>query len=138
MTIVMKSGEYTLQEALFTCLYSDSELMDKITDVYDTTPSDAVFPYVVIGETTSVPWDTMDFYGEEITCTFHVWSQQPSKMETKEIVSLAMQALSKEPLSLGSGFCMEIVRPDMNQVFDDDLERNIKHGVVRFRFKISQ
>jgi len=41
------------------------------TPVYDDVPQGASFPYVVIGDDTSIPWDTDDSVGSESTLTIH-------------------------------------------------------------------
>lgn len=44
------------------------------------------FPYVVIGEDTSRPWDTDDTVGQAVSIDLHVWSRTAGMKETKTIM----------------------------------------------------
>jgi hypothetical protein len=131
----MKSSLWSLQVALYNRLKNDVAISAK-AKVYDAVPDTTVFPYITLGEDTVIPYDSKTFDGEEITHTLHVWSQYKGKKEVKEIMSLIIEAVIKSPLSLDGGFFVEFTRVDFMQVFDDPSD--IKHGVIRFRFKISQ
>lgn len=129
----MKSALWPLQISIFQRLKKDTALQAR-AQVYDSVPEGAEFPYCTVGEDTVIPNDSKTYDGEEITHTLHVWSAYNGKKEVKEIMSLVLDAITKEPLDV-SGFFMEFSRLDFMQVFEAD-GTPLKHGVIRLRFII--
>jgi hypothetical protein len=132
----MKTALWPLHISIFNRLKNDTTLSSR-AKVYDAVPEGAAFPYITLGEDTSIPDDTKTYDGEEITHTLHVWSTYNGKKEVKEIMSLALESLTNEPLSLGSGFYCDFSRLDLLQVLETD-GTPLKHGVIRLRFIIRQ
>jgi len=133
----MKSSLLQLQTALYQRLSGDSSLRSKISGVYDLVPDGSPFPYITLGEDTSVDDGTKTYDQEEVTHTLHIWSQYKGKKEAKEILSLALEAITSSPLTLGNGFSVEFSQLEFSQVFTDE-DGKTQHGVARFRFKIKQ
>lgn len=104
--------------------------------VHDSVPQNAKFPYVVLGEDTVVDWSTKLVPGEEITHTLHLWSQYPGMQELKTLIDQTIQALTVTPLTL-SGFDVVVAAMDGIETMRDP-DGISRHGVLRFRFKVSQ
>lgn len=133
----MKSSLWSLQLAIYNCLKADSALTAKVTGVFDAVPSGQAFPYVTIGEDTVIDWSTKTNAGEEVTHTLHVWSRYSGKKEAKEIISLVLEAITREPLVLTGGFFVDYSGLDFAEVFTDE-DGITRHGVIRMRFTIKQ
>ncbi|MDP1419232.1 DUF3168 domain-containing protein [Peribacillus simplex] len=126
----------SLQEGIYKRLSTDSAINAKGVKVLDNVPETKPFPYIEIGEDTVNDWSTKLEFGEEVTHTLHIWSQHGGKKEAKEIMNLILQSLS-QPLSLDDGFSIEFSKLDFMEVYNDP-DKITRHGVIRFRFKISQ
>lgn len=133
----MRSSLWPLQEAIYERLSNYDLLMQRVTGVFDDAPKDQPAPYITMGEVTVTDWGTKISDGEEVTSTLHCWSEYPGQREAKELLSLMLEALSSEPLSLEGGFSLDFGRMEMMQVLDDP-DGITKHGVLRIRFLISQ
>lgn len=137
----LKTSLLELQKALFDRLSNDANVAAVTNGVFDDVPESTPYPYLTIGEATATNWDTKTFNGEEITITFHVWSNYKGKKECYEILDSVINSLST-PLIV-SGFHFEASENEYIQVFLDDLgyksdSKQLYHGVIRVRFKISQ
>jgi hypothetical protein len=132
----MKTVLDDLQTAIYERLTGDTPLMGVITAVHDDAPMDAVFPYVLIGHVTSIPYDAKTFDGEEVTATMHAWSDKEGFKQVKNILNLMLQALTNTPLSI-AGFNVSFSRLETIETFDE-ADGDLKHGVLILRFKISQ
>jgi hypothetical protein len=129
----MKTALWELQVAIKSCLESSEKLMSNVTGVYDFVRSDAVYPYIEIGDDTSNDDSTKTFYAEDITVAMHVWSQYPGKKECKVIIDLIGQVLEQR-LVFGGYEVSRMVR-EFVEVFRDG---EFYHGIVRFRVYIKQ
>lgn len=100
--------------------------------VYDHTPQDVAFPYVVIGEDdTVIPFDTDDSVGAESTINIHVWSRYRGWKEVKEIQREVYQALHRYELSVTGAHVVTVEFDDARTFLDQD--GLTRHGVTRFR-----
>jgi hypothetical protein len=100
--------------------------------VYDAVPeANAMFPYVVVGEDTHIPFDTDEASGAESTVTLHVWSRYRGSKEAKEIQALIYQALHRYELSLPSYHLVSIEFEYSDVILDSD--GKTRHGVCRYR-----
>ncbi|MBT2661946.1 DUF3168 domain-containing protein [Bacillus sp. ISL-45] len=124
---------WPLQEAIFQRLDSDVSLKEMITGVFDAVPKDQVYPYVVIGEPTLLPFDTKTVPGEEISLVIHAWSDYAGKKETYNILNSCQKALSYK-LELPGFQVLKVERLGI-QVFDD-IDPRIRHGVLRIKYTL--
>jgi len=99
--------------------------------VFDNVPQDSAFPYLVIGDDTSVEWDADDFIGSDSTVTIHAWSQYRGRKEVKEMLRVVYNALHRAEFAIEGGALIEC-SAEFQQTFveSDGLTR---HGVIRFR-----
>jgi hypothetical protein len=98
---------------------------------YDHVPQDSTFPYIVIGDDTSIPWDTDDSLGSETTCTIHIWSRHRGRKEVKEITKALYEALHRADIPIIGGALVESQAEFAESFMDTD--GLTRHGVVRFR-----
>ncbi|MFL0365379.1 DUF3168 domain-containing protein [Pseudobacillus sp. 179-B 2D1 NHS] len=124
---------WPLQQAVFQRLSSDPVLSGMITGVFDSVEEDQAYPYVVIGEPNQVPFDTKNTFGEEISIVIHVWSNYAGKKEAYNILSACLKALSYK-LDIQDFELLKVEKRGMT-VFDD-INPDIKHGVLRMRYTI--
>ena len=68
-----------LQTAIYARLDSSAQLKKAVTGIYDYVPEETSFPYVVIGEVVSEPWNTKTTDGEAVTISLDIWSDQRGK-----------------------------------------------------------
>jgi hypothetical protein len=123
--------EWSIQEAVFKRLKDYEPLTDLISAVYDHVPQNAVYPYVVIGDDTSIAWDTDDSLGSESTLTIHVWSRLRGRKETKLIQEQIYNALNRYELEITGLHTIDIISEFAETFLDAD--GITRHGVQRFR-----
>ena len=131
----MASSLWDLQKALYKALASDSALNGLVTGVYDgAAPSAAVYPYVVLGETTEVQDDVLTRQGREVTVTIHAWSTYAGDKEVKLVLSRLDAMLHRGALVL-DGWHVLLAMLDMVQVFHEG--DSVRHGVLRMRYRVA-
>jgi hypothetical protein len=127
----MKSPELVLQEAQI------EQLKAVLTcPVYDAVPDDAPFPFVSLGETTSLDRSAKGEPVLAVTSTIHIYSRDAGMKEVKEILDLVLPALSKRRPSLGPDFRIIADRLDgISNLRDDETTR---HTVVSWWYLIEE
>jgi hypothetical protein len=107
--------------------------------VYDEVPPGAAGPYVVIGEGTERPWDTMSDSGSEETVTLHAWSKAKGSLQVKALLAAVDAVLHDARLTL-TGATMVIMRREFAEVFKEPAEagETWRHGVMRYRVLLTQ
>lgn len=125
---------WPLQQALFTTLSGDTELMSIATGVYDAVLEDLKFPYVTIGSPTTLNTTTRTSFAEEISVTIHTWSVAGGKRESYQLLNAIHSAIGKGLLIGGSFSLLAVSRPELQVI--DDVDPRIKHGLARFTITI--
>lgn len=122
-----------VQTAIYTRL--NSELSTNIFDDVEGLPEgkpDEDFPYIVVGEDTSLAWDTDDTLGATVTVTLHVWSRYEGKKEVKEIMQSIYDALNRQSSNLSaSGYRFVDCLFEFSDVIDEN-DGATRHGVCRY------
>ena len=127
-------SQWPLQQAVYATLTDDAALQALIGNparVFDHVPQDSAFPYVVVGEATSGPFDTKTEDGLEQTLTIHTWSRYRGLKETKDIMAAVMGALDDQALAV-NGHDLVLLRFTFGATFLDP-DGLTRHGVQRFR-----
>ncbi len=127
-------SQWPLQQALHAALSGDATLQAFLGDparVFDQVPQDSAFPYLVIGEDTTGPFDTKTEAGMEHRLTIHSWSRYRGLKETKQLMAAVTAALDGAGLSV-SGHDLVLLRQDFGATFLDP-DGLTRHGVQRFR-----
>lgn len=108
--------------------------------IYDHVPSavdqNDAYPYVVVGDDTSIPFDTDTSQGSEATVTLHVWSRYRGRYEAKQIQRAIYDALHRSRLNVAELHTVEVFYDYAETILDPD--GITRHGVIRFRFIVEE
>ena len=127
----MSDHSLELQKTIFNALDGDSTLQSLVTDVYDFVPESTAFPYVKIGEETSIDNGTKTLQGNEHTLVIHTFSRYRGSKEVKEIMSRIYALLHESSLSV-SGASLVNLRFEFSDVIKEN-DGFTSHGLQRFR-----
>lgn len=130
----MSTGQWALQQAIYSELSGDSELTSTLgASVYDDVPDHqaVTFPYVNIGEDTTLDYSTKDLVGSETTLNMHVWSRYRGSKEVKQIMDRVHSLLHDSNLTV-TGRNLINLRVEFSDVLRDP-DGITRHGVMRFR-----
>jgi hypothetical protein len=119
-------NQVEIQAAIFNTLKTSLGI-----PVYDNVPQASAYPYVVIGNDTSIPFDTDNSIGSESTLTIHVWSQYRGKMEVKEILQEIYDQLNRANIAVSDCHLIECIAEFQETFLESD--GLTRHGVIRFR-----
>lgn len=124
---------WPLQQAIYTRLSGDSELTSTLgAGVYDHVPDSAAFPYVVIGDITSVPNDTMGLTGRDLTVVVHSWSQAKGMKQIAEIADRVDDLLDRWAPTVTGWSATKMLNEFGPESFRDP-DGISRHGVARYR-----
>ncbi len=133
-----------LQDALYARLKDDPALVESsaepvngvrpLVGVFDQVPPETPFPYITLGDDTSVADEDMDTDAAEHTVTIHTWSRYRGRHEAKAIMARVRALLHLRQL-LVSGHTVWLARCEFSNTETDPDGLTI-HGVQRFRFGI--
>lgn len=125
----------SLQQAMYTRLSSDATLVTTLgAQVYDNVPDSAAFPYVVIGDVTEGPNDTMGKTGRDLTVTVHSWSQTKSWKQIKDVQNRVDLLLDRWAVTV-TGWSATHMLQEFFETFRDP-DGVTRHGVARYRVHI--
>lgn len=104
--------------------------------VYDDIPDEAPYPYVTIGEFTSIPNRSFDRKGYEISATLHVWSDYPGNHEGLELIGYVDELLEDTvPLLVSDKFDCISCEKEMQETVRDGI---LRHFPVRYRMLVQE
>jgi|TARA_X000000950_G_C13649858_1_gene551205 hypothetical protein len=128
----MSDHSLQLQKTIFDRLSGDSNLTSTLgASVYDFVPDNSAFPYVKLGEETSVDAGTKTLQGNEHTLVIHSFSRYRGSKEIKNIMSRIYALLHESSLSV-SGADLVNLRFEFSDVIKENDGRTT-HGLQRFR-----
>ena len=81
------------QISIFNILNNDSTLDGLVGNnrIYDEVPQGSSYPYVEIGDETTIDAGLKDKDGQEFTQTIHIWSRYRGSKQIKEIAERGME-----------------------------------------------
>lgn len=100
--------------------------------VFDCVQKDAVYPYIVVGETNVTNKETTTSMVEDVGITLHVYSQARNRDEASQIIQFLGFVLNNEIEIHYYSFIKS--RIDTQEVITD-IDRYTKHGIIRLVFK---
>ncbi|HDG9567141.1 TPA: DUF3168 domain-containing protein [Staphylococcus aureus] len=100
--------------------------------VFDCVQKDAVYPYIVVGETNVTNKETTTSMVEDVRITLHVYSQARNRDEASQIIQFLGFVLNNEIEIDYYSFIKS--RIDTQEVITD-IDQYTKHGVIRLVFK---
>src|SRR5690625_5523766 len=99
--------------------------------VYDNVPQDTGFPYVVIGDDISTPFDDDCGVGAETLVTINVWRVYRGRQEVKNVMALIYAALQRVQLPFAHGYTVTFTFDWQHSMVD--AYGVTRHGIIRFR-----
>ena len=108
--------------------------------VWDEPPEDEPFPYVHIGEATSILDGTHSGQGRQVAETLHSWDKARSARNVNEIGARLVAILDLQAAALDavtSDVTVWMIRHEFSQTLRDP-DRTIRHRIDRFRIYTSQ
>jgi hypothetical protein len=131
-----------VQVGLRTLLLGDAALTALIgeSSVWDEPPEDEDFPYVHIGEATSILDGTHSGQGRQVAETLHSWdkartARSVNRIGARLVAVLDLQAEAFDAVT--SGVTVWMIRHEFSQTLRDP-DRTIRHRIDRFRIYTSQ
>ena len=100
--------------------------------VFDCVQKDAVYPYIVVGETNVNLDETTTSMREDVAMVIHVYSQAYNRDEAAQIIQFLSFVLNNEIEIKGYDFIRS--RIDEQQVITD-IDQYTKHGILRIKYK---
>ncbi|CXK86744.1 TPA: DUF3168 domain-containing protein [Staphylococcus aureus] len=100
--------------------------------VFDCVQKDAVYPYIVVGETNVTNKETTTSMVEDVDITLHVYSQARNRDEASQIIQFLGFVLNNEIEIDYYSFIKS--RIDTQEVITD-IDQYTKHGIIRLVFK---
>ncbi|HDM0120836.1 TPA: DUF3168 domain-containing protein [Staphylococcus aureus] len=100
--------------------------------VFDCVQKDAVYPYIVVGETNVTNKETTTSMVEDVGITLHVYSQARNRDEASQIIQFLGFVLNNEIEIDYYSFIKS--RIDTQEVITDT-DQYTKHGIIRLVFK---
>jgi hypothetical protein len=126
-------ASFALQVAIYNALNGNIG-----AGVYDEVPQGASAPYVVIGEGTERPWDTLTDHGSEETVVLHVWSRAKGWSQAKQIEGQINVILHDARLTLAGATMVIMQREFLERLTEPgDAGGMWRHSVMRYRATIS-
>lgn len=103
-----RDGTDALQAALFAVLSDEFGDTSAPVPVFDHVPQSIAYPYIVIGDGSSVDWGTKDSVGTEQDVQIEVWSRYRGRKEAHQISARIYDRLHEQALSVADQQCVLI------------------------------
>lgn len=127
------SVQTDLSESIYNKLKSNPIIQNQLGGrVFDSVQKDAVYPYIIVGETNVTNKESTTSMREDVGIIIHVYSQTKTKYEVNKILQFLGLVLNREIDLKDYEFIRS--RIDGQQVFDD-VDQFTKHGIIRLLFK---
>ncbi|MGS0654930.1 tail completion protein gp17 [Staphylococcus arlettae] len=127
----------SVEPDLFNRLYNEiisSSLINKYVNqrIYDSVQENAIYPYVVVGETNTTTEETANSMEEDVAITIHAYSQVYNRNEAASMIRDIAFVVNKE-LEIPQ---YEFIRSRISvQQVITDIDQYTKHGILRLLFK---
>jgi hypothetical protein len=123
-----------LHAAIYAALTADAALKALVGDparVYDDVPEGTPFPYVTLGEISTLDWSTASEIAFEHRLTLHIWSRYGGRKEIRDITAAIHDVLHDADLAL-AGHRLVSLFFQASDVFRDPDGATV-HGLARYR-----
>jgi len=128
---------WELQKDEFSILGADATLTAAGWTVYDFPPESPSFPYIIVGQHTVTPQYYNTGALQDVTSSFHLYSEYKGGKEIQEATDALVQALTGGTFSL-TGFTVVQVSLDGAPPIIREINRDrvLHHGIPRVRYLI--
>jgi len=107
--------------------------------VYDDVPQGSAFPYVVIGSSSGIPWDTFGKAGKQRVVTIHVYSAYQGGLQARAIFAEIMALLNNQSLSVSGHSSVNVnYEQDVDASVEEVEGTKIVHKVLLFRVYVQE
>jgi hypothetical protein len=127
----MSVGQFALQTTIYNALNVSAITTTLSCGVYDEVIEGNTYPFITLGEETTIDYSTKTATGSETTINIHIWSQYKGSKQTKEIMDKIHDLLHDSNLSV-TGFNLINLRFEYSDIMRDP-DGITRHGVMRFR-----
>ena len=127
----MSVGQFALQTTIYNALNVSAITTTLSCGVYDEVIEGNTYPFITLGEETTIDYGTKTETGSETTINIHIWSQYKGSKQTKEIMDKVHDLLHDSNLSV-TGFNLINLRFEFSDIMRDP-DGITRHGVMRFR-----
>lgn len=119
------------QDAIQKAVYDALVATPGMPPVYDDVPEGAEFPYVVVGDDVTLPFDDDCGSGGDSLITIHAWSTYKGRSEVKQILAQIYSTLHRSNLVIAGSHLITIHFDWQTTLLDPD--GLTRHGILRFR-----
>lgn len=129
--------ELAAQQIIYTALAGNvgATVYDAVPELPPGNPT-ANFPFVVISDCATDPFDNDSTRGQDVMAELHVWSRAEGMLECKTIMGAIYAILHQQSFSLAGYSVLDSLCVDTTTMTEDDGET--RHGVVRYRLTIQE
>ena len=127
----MSVGQFALQTTIYNALNVSAITTTLSCGVYDEVIEGNTYPFITLGEETTIDYSTKTATGSETTINIHIWSQYKGSKQTKEIMDKVHDLLHDIDLTV-TGFNLINLRFEYSDIMRDP-DGVTRHGVMRFR-----
>ena len=127
----MSVGQFALQTTIYNALNVSAITTTLSCGVYDEVIEGNTYPFITLGEETTIDYSTKTATGSETTINIHIWSQYKGSKQTKEIMDKVHDLLHDSNLTV-TGFNLINLRFEFSDIMRDP-DGITRHGVMRFR-----
>ena len=127
----MSVGQFALQTTIYNALNVSAITTTLSCGVYDEVIEGNTYPFITLGEETTIDYSTKTATGSETTINIHIWSQYKGSKQTKEIMDKVHDLLHDSNLTV-TGFNLINLRFEYSDIMRDP-DGITRHGVMRFR-----
>lgn len=129
--------QWDIQRGVFQTLTANTPLVTLVSGrIFDHIPQGTAYPYINIGEDTSLEWDTDTTRGSEATLTIHAWSRQAGRREVKQIMERVYDALHRQDIVIEGAHTVLCLWEFAESLLDPD--GVTRHGIQRFRIIVQE
>jgi len=129
--------ESQAQEAVYNALTSNDDLMCLVTGIYDFVDQEKSYPYITIGESSGLEFDTFYDVGRSVLFGVHVWSNDRGTKKAQEVLSEVYSSLNRVKLVGDDTVNFITCQFESNDMFRDD-GGLIWHGQHQYRILIEE
>ena len=129
--------ENETQKAVYQALIANQNLLCLVNGVYDFIEQNLEYPYITIGESSDLEWDTFYDVGRTTLFSVHVWSNDRGTKKAQEILSEVYSSLTRVKLTTEENFNFVTCQYESGDMFRDD-GGLIWHGVHQYRIIVEE
>ena len=129
--------ESETQKAVYSALTSNDDLMCLITDVYDFVDQNYEYPYLTIGQSTDLEYDTFYDVGRDSLFGVHVWSNGRGTKEAQDILAKVYESLNRVKLAGSDSVNFITCQYESGDMLRDD-GGMIWHGIHQYRILVEE